>query len=162
MQAGKILVADHGGAFVIKLVGDVRLTLCTTIDDFVESMFAAPDFIGVLIDLTEAEGIDSTTLGLLAKLAVQARQRFHLMPVILSTKPDITRLLRSMGFSRVFDIREEFLINDQKLGELPVAGNSEDGVREKVIEAHRVLMGLNQNNHAKFSELVSTLESGCR
>ena len=40
MQAGKILVAQHQGAFVIKLVGDVRLTLCTTIDDYFSEMFS--------------------------------------------------------------------------------------------------------------------------
>lgn len=162
MQAGKILVAEHAGAFVVKLVGDVRLTLCTTIDEFFENMFSSPQFISVVVDLTEAEGVDSTTLGLLAKLAVQAKQRYQLMPVILSTNRDITRLLKSMGFSRVFDIREEPLINDQMLGELPVARDTEAGMRDKVIEAHRVLMGLSEKNRVEFSELVSTLESGCR
>ncbi|KKL24406.1 hypothetical protein LCGC14_2415620, partial [marine sediment metagenome] len=30
MEAGKILVSQHDGTYVIKLVGDVRVTLCTT------------------------------------------------------------------------------------------------------------------------------------
>lgn len=161
MHPGKILVAEQAGAYVLKLVGDVRLTLCTTIDEFLERMFSAPGFMSVVIDLTEAEGIDSTSLGLLAKLAVQARQRHHFVPVIISTNPDITRLLSSMGFAKVFDIREKAPTTDQMLGELPVSACSEAEVRDKVIEAHRVLMGLNEKNRAEFSELVSTLE-GCR
>ena len=29
---GQILVADHQGVYVIKMVGDVRLTLCVSFD----------------------------------------------------------------------------------------------------------------------------------
>ena len=70
MQPGKILVAEQGGAFVIKMVGDVRLTFCTALDDFLERMFASPGFVSVIVELGEADNIDSTTLGQLAKLAL--------------------------------------------------------------------------------------------
>ena len=160
MQAGKILVAQHEGAFVIKLVGDVRLTLCTTIDDFFTEMFANPTFSGVVIDLEEAEGIDSTSLGLLAKLAIQAKQLYQLVPIILSPNPNITRLLDSMGFNKVFDIHQD--LEDQtcdNLGELPMKSADEACCRSKVIEAHKVLMGLNETNRETFSSLVNTLEA---
>lgn len=163
MEQGKILVAQHGGVSVIKLVGDVRLTLCTTIDDYFNEMFSAPGFTGVLIDLSDACCIDSTTLGMLAKLAVQSRQRYHLIPIIISPNPDITRLLDSMGFDKVFDIRavaQAKQQNDAYSRELPLVPADEDCVRSKVIEAHRVLMELNEKNRETFSPLVSTLESG--
>jgi anti-anti-sigma factor len=159
MQQGRILVAEHQGNFLIKLVGDVRLTLCHTIDEYFDNMFSRPGFMGVVIDLTETEGIDSTSLGLLAKLAVQAKQRYQLIPSILSTNPNITRLLESMGFRSVFDIRTEPVLSREQLGELPLVAGSEETVRCKVIEAHRVLMGLNEKNQATFKELVSTLEN---
>ncbi len=160
MQAGKILVAQHQGAFVIKLVGDVRLTLCTTIDDYFSEMFSNPDFIGVVVDLADAEGIDSTSLGLLAKLAIQAKQRFQLVPMIISPNPDITRLLDSMGFAKVFEIRREICAPPvDTLGELPIVNADEDRVRNKVIEAHRILMDMNEENRQTFSALVSTLEA---
>ena len=78
MQPGKILVAQQGGAFVIKLAGDVRLTFCTTLDEFFDRMFAEPNFASVIIDLCEAENIDSTTLGQLAKLAITAKRTHQL------------------------------------------------------------------------------------
>ncbi len=68
---GKILAASHHGAYVIRLEGDVRLTLCTTIDEYFQKMFSDPEFASVWLDLCDAEGIDSTTLGLLAKLELQ-------------------------------------------------------------------------------------------
>ncbi|WP_101756596.1 STAS domain-containing protein [Oceanicoccus sp. KOV_DT_Chl] len=160
MQAGKILVAQHDGTFVIKMMGDVRLTLCTSIDEYFNQMFSYPDFVGVLFDLSDAEGIDSTSLGLMAKLAIQAQNKYQLVPIIISPNPNITRLLDSMGFNKVFDIHQQM---DQEcagdLGELPVVSADEDCVRSKIIEAHRVLMNLNENNRETFSALVSTLEA---
>lgn len=161
MQPGKILIAQQGGAFIVKLVGDVRLTFCTALDEFVERMFAAPDFASVIIDLCEAENIDSTTLGQLAKVAIVAKRKHGLTPVVLTTNPNITRILVSMGFERVFDIREQRPQNDEQLGELPVVNASEGAVRDRVLDAHRVLMGMNEGNRAQFNELVCALEA-CR
>lgn len=159
MQPGKILVAEHEGIFLVKMVGDVRLTLCSTIDDFFEKMFSNPAFLAVTIDVTEADGIDSTSLGLLAKLALQAKLRFQLIPSILSTNPNITRLLESMGFNKVFDIRKQPLNCADDFGELPVIACNEEDARCKILEAHQVLMGMNEKNHATFSELVTALEA---
>jgi anti-anti-sigma factor len=158
MQPGKILVADHGGSYIIKLIGDVRLTLCTALDDFYEEMFGAADFASVMVDLSEAENIDSTTLGMLAKLALKAKERYQFVPVILSTNPDINRVLESMSFDRVFRIRHEPLEDESDLIELPQVADSEEKVRDRVLEAHRILMGLSNTNHAKFRELVGLLE----
>ena len=159
MQEGKILAAHHNGAYVIRLVGDVRLTLCTTIDEYFQGMFDDPDFASVWVDLCDAEGIDSTTLGLLAKVSIRARERFGYRPVIISTNESITRLITSMGFDIVFDIRTEAIAGDDDLRALAATASSEEGVRARVIAAHRVLMGLNEDNRAKFQELVTTLEN---
>ena len=40
-------------------------------------MFDDPEFASVWVDLCEAEGIDSTTLGLLAKLALTGERTFR-------------------------------------------------------------------------------------
>ncbi|HET8711370.1 MAG TPA: STAS domain-containing protein [Spongiibacteraceae bacterium] len=159
MQSGKILIAQQSGAFVIKLTGDVRLSFCSALDEFFERMFATPHFASVIIDLCEAENIDSTTLGQLAKLAITAKRTYNFVPVILSTNPNITRILRSMGFERVFDIRQQRPQSEATLAELPMVEGSESAVRETVLDAHRVLMGMNEKNHAQFQELVCALEA---
>lgn len=158
MQEGKIQAASHNGAYVIRLVGDVRLTLCTTIDEYFLSMYADPEFASVWVDLCDAEGVDSTTLGLLAKLALQVKERFGFQPAIYSCDPGINRLLKSMGFQRLFELHEEACANPEDIGEIPQVEGNEDAVKEKVIEAHRVLMGLSEENRAKFKDLVTALE----
>ena len=160
MSEGKILAASHEGAYVIRLQGDVRLTLCTTIDEYFQRMYDDPGFASVWLDLCDAEGIDSTTLGLLAKLALQVKERFGFEPAIYSCDPGINRLLKSMGFQRLFDLHEEACSNPANIREIPAVQGSEQEVRDKVLEAHRVLMGLSDENRARFQDLMSALEHG--
>lgn len=158
MHEGRIQAASHDGAYVIRMLGDVRLTLCTTIDAYFRKMFDDPEFKSVWVDLCEVEGIDSTTLGLLAKLAIRTEERYHFQPAIFSCDPSINRLLKSMGFQRLFDLREEVCANSEQEKELPQVASDEADVKNKVIEAHRVLMGLSADNRARFKDLINVLE----
>ena len=60
-------------------------------------------FKSVVVDLSHTESIDSTSLGLLAKLSIQADRRFGYRPILVSTQADITRILCSMGLDDVFN-----------------------------------------------------------
>ncbi|NND68340.1 MAG: STAS domain-containing protein [Halioglobus sp.] len=157
---GSILAASHDGSYVIRLVGDVRLTLCTTIDEYFQQMYEDPEFASVWVDLCDAEGIDSTTLGLLAKLAKGVKEQFGFQPAIFSCDPGINRLLQSMSFDRLFEIHEEVCNNPEDIAEIPRVAGSEEEVKEKVIEAHRELMGVSKENHERFKDLLSALERG--
>jgi len=158
MPNGRILAAHHNGAYVIRLEGDVRLTLCTTMDDYFQHMFGDPEFASVWVDLCEAEGVDSTTLGLLAKLALKVKEKFGFTPVIYSCDPGITRLLKSMAFHRLFELRDELCRNPDDIAEIPTVQGSEASVKQKVIEAHRILMGISEENRDRFKDLITALE----
>mgnify|MGYP001093542800 FL=1 len=160
MSEGRILAASLNGAYVIRLEGDVRLTLCTTIDEYFDKMYADPEFASVWVDLCEAEGIDSTSLGLLAKLALTVKDQFGFKPAIYSCDPGINRLIKSMGFQHLFDLHDEICGSPEQVQTLPVVSGDEERVREKVLEAHRVLMGISPTNRARFKDLVSALECG--
>ncbi len=160
MRDGRILAAEHNGAYALKLVGDVRVNLCSSIDDYLDQMFTDPDFDSVMVDLCEAEGIDSTTLGLLAKLALRAKKQFGLVPVIYSCSSGINRLLQSMAFGKLFDIRHETCVDDDVIREIPAVSEDPETVRIKVIEAHRVLMDISEENRERFQDLMVALENG--
>jgi anti-anti-sigma factor len=159
MLSGRILYAVHNGTYVIKFVGDVRVPLCASLEGFLERMFGDPELCAVLIDLTETVAIDSTALGLIAKIAVALRARLQKKPVILSTNPDVNRILASMGFDRVFLILERTPESPEDLDELPFNEPSQQELTRNVIDAHRVLMSLNEKNKATFRDLVAALES---
>lgn len=158
MQDGKILAANQDGTYVIRLVGDVRLTLSTTIDDYFHRMYLDPAFASVSVDVCEAEGIDSTTLGLLAKLALTVKEKFGFVPIIYSSDSGINRLLRSMGFQRLFELNEETCGNDLGSDEVPMVAGTQETVKEKIVDAHKVLMSLSDENRARFQDLMTALE----
>lgn len=162
MNLGRILVAEYKGAWVVKFTGDIRMTLCTTIEACLDDMFSDATFQSVVIDLTETQGIDSTSLGLLAKLSIKTKERIGVVPTIVSTNEDVTRVLLSMGFKdRVFSIVTEALDDLPKLTileELPAQNCDEKDAQQKVLEAHKILMYLNNDNREKFQDLVAALE----
>ena len=158
MDAGKILVAQSQGIYIVKFVGDVRLNLCSTLDKYTDEMFVDEAFKTVIIDLSETQCIDSTSLGQLAKISILYKEKYGQVPTIISTNDDINRILNSMGFDKVFYIVKELVSRVEYLDELPVESANEDEMKDRVLEAHKFLMDMNQNNRAAFQDLVNSLE----
>ena len=158
MSSCRISAASNDGAHVLKLEGDVRLTMCTSLDRYFQSMFAEPNFMSVWVDVTEADGLDSTTLGMLAQLAIQTKERFDFRPAIFSTNPSIDRLLDIMGFDQLFERRSECCNTDSAIQEIPAVPCEAGEVKRQVLEAHRTLMSMSDDNADAFKDLVSTLE----
>lgn|SRR5690554_178437 len=159
MSNGKIRYAIQNGSFVLKCAGDVRLTYCAVLNDTIEQKLGGGHLRSVIIDLTEVDSIDSTTLGLLAKLSILSRENFGMLPTLASTNPDVSQQLDAMGMGRVFNIVHTPAPCPECLTDLPEQPQSEDVVRERVLEAHRILMELNESNREEFRDLVSILES---
>lgn len=159
MQPGQILVAESDGTHVIKLVGDVRLTLCVSFDEFIETMFNGGGICSIVFDLTGACCVDSTTLGLMAKIAILSKERCDIVPVVFSTNPTVNRLLDTMGFDDIFEIVHDKHCFDKPCRHLNALDLiDEDSAKERVLEAHSILMQMNESNRNSFRDLVNTLE----
>jgi anti-anti-sigma regulatory factor len=158
MSNGKILAADYKHMAMLKFVGDVRVLMSSTLDNYCSGLYRRPILDGMLIDLTETRGIDSTALGLLAKMAIQLRNRFNVKPTIISTNPDITRTLKSMSFDLIFNIIDKLPGQSTQYNELKPQQESEATVREKVLDAHLTLMALSEENRLEFQDLVQALK----
>ena len=159
MNSGKILAAEYSHMPVLKLVGDVRVLMSSTIDNYFSSLYRKAILDAMIVDLTETTGIDSTALGLLAKMAIQLRNRFNVKPSIISINPDITKILKGMNFDIIFDIDEEPLGTEAKFDELNHISEAESVIKQKVIVAHQALMTLSNDNKLEFQDLVSALKN---
>ena len=155
---GSILFAEIDNVQVLKFVGDVRVTLGPTISKYLDDIGQNSTLKSIVIDLTETTSIDSTSLGLLAKISLRSQDVLKILPTIISTNDDVTRILTSMGFERVFLIVGDIDVCCDQLDQLPEAVVSESELREQVLEAHRILMKLSKSNEMKFKELVAALE----
>lgn len=159
MNPGQILVGNHRGVHVIQMIGDVRLTLCMSFDKYIEQMFSDPLFTSVLFDMTRAQAVDSTTLGLMAKISLIAQERHAIQPVILAPSADIQRVLEVMGFNEIFTLVDSLDVPVLAVKPLHCNDCDEASVKKKIIEAHSVLMDLNAENRATFHDLMEVLKS---
>jgi len=159
MNSGKILVAKVNNVPILKFIGDVRVLMSGALENYFSSLYTSAILDRMIIDMTETEGIDSTALGLLAKMAIQLRNRFNVSPTIVSTNPDITRILKGMSFDLIFNIVDEPYNREASFDELCRVDENEDEIRKKVIEAHQTLMALSEDNRIEFQDLVSALKA---
>lgn len=159
MNNGRILVATVNDVPILKFIGDVRVLMSSTLDNYFNSLYNRAILDRMMVDMTETQGIDSTALGLLAKMSIQLRNRFNVRPTIISTNPDITRILKSMSIDLICEIIETVDKQETCFDELNPLQETEDSVRQKVIEAHQTLMNLSEDNRAEFQDLVSALKS---
>ncbi len=159
MNSGKILVAKVNNVPILKFIGDVRVLMSGALENYFSSLYTSAILDRMIIDMTETEGIDSTALGLLAKMAIQLRNRFNVSPTIVSTNPDITRILKGMSFDLIFNIVDEPYNREASFDELSRVDENEDEIRKKVIEAHQTLMALSEDNRIEFQDLVSALKA---
>lgn len=158
MSQGSIFYAMLDNHYVIKFTGEVRLTLCSSLDAHLEKVISSNECEHVLIDVTEAICLDSTTLGLIAKLAIRAKNQGLPVPVLVSTHDDVTRTLLSMGFDQVFVLLDLLPLTQYELIQVPLVQESVEEMQERIIKAHKILMSLNDSNYEAFNSLIAVLE----
>jgi anti-anti-sigma factor len=157
MTAGSVSYAKRAGIYVLKFEGAIRYTLGHALDTFLDRLFAEGDFETILVDLTAAESIDSTGLGLLAKIANFVRGRNGSKPLLFCSNPDINEVLKAICMDQVFVLCDQ--APDLGPGEaLPETDPSKTDLARTVLGAHRLLCEMNENNRALFQNVVDVLE----
>lgn len=156
--ADRILYARVDGTCVIRFEGDIRYTLSAALDAFLDRLFADPALERIIVDLRKATSIDSTNLGLLAKIANFVQARFGGKPALVSTRDDINRILDSVGFSDIFEWVSDCPDTTGHAAEVQSTGVSEEVTGRTVLEAHRILCALNERNLETFRDVVEGLE----
>lgn len=165
MSTGCIRYAIHEGVAVIQFTGDVRYTpensyrLSASLAAFIDRLFDRESFDHVLLDFTGATGIDSTNLGVVAKIAQCTEERLGERATLLSTQPDITRILQSVGFNQIFDIVTDPRPTAVETADIPQVGSSERQRKLLVLEAHERLYTLNEENQEMFRDIIRLLEN---
>lgn len=160
-DAGRVTYARAGEIHILRYHGRVTYPLAPAIKRLGERLLEHGGQGGWVFDLSSAESIDSTNLGVLARIAARAGAANDAHAVILSTNEDVTAVLSSMGFDETFDIVTE--------APLPAAAGSGvtlqddaasgDELASTMLDAHRMLMTLSAVGREQFKDVVSQLEA---
>ena len=158
MAEGQILCAKVHTTYVLKFSGDIRYTICAPLSAFIKQLALQSGYDDVLIDLTDTVGIDSTNLGLLARIANLVQDRFHHKTTLVSTNSNVNRTLDTMGFYDVFNIDDKYDSTAAGGSALPPAAQQEQETADAILQAHRTLSELNDANREMFRSVVEALE----
>ncbi|MBV1870773.1 MAG: STAS domain-containing protein [Gammaproteobacteria bacterium] len=162
MHVGSISYATMNGVYVLRFCGEIRVPLCADLNKFGDKLLSDASLAGVVIDLIDVKSIDSTALGLLVKIAMGVEELGLDHPLIISTNANVNRTLEVTGFQQIFHILDRVpasLIDaSMMLSELPSSNEANPDLCGQVLEAHRILMGLNERNERAFKPVVNALE----
>jgi anti-anti-sigma factor len=158
MSNSKIYYAENKGIHGLKYVGQIRYTIGASLDKFITNLFEGCTPKGFMLDLTETETIDSTNLGLLARIANMMKKCGAAKVTLVSTNEDINTLLFAIGFDDVFnivDVAGHAMTNSR---ELALPDNTGPDMTKTVLDAHRTLMSIRDDNKARFQDVVELIE----
>ncbi len=158
MSTGHVEYASLNGTHIFKLIGEVRAQSCISLDKLLNKIEQQQNVVGAIVDLTQTTFIDSTVLGILAKLGLKLKQVHHIQAVMLSTNSDITTLANSMGLGQVFVILNYCGDPSVCTRALMEEHITHSNMLNTVLDAHKTLMKLNDSNQNMFEPLVKQLQ----
>ena len=158
MSTGHVEYASLNGTHIFKLIGEVRAHSCISLDKLLNRIEHQNNVVGAIVDLSQATFIDSTVLGILAKLGLKLKLSHGIQAVMLSTNSDITTLANSMGLGQVFVVLNYCGDPSVCTNALVEEHVSHSAMLTTVLDAHKTLMQLNRNNQNMFEPLVKQLQ----
>lgn len=162
MGSGVIRTGMAGDWVVFHLEGELRCVCGFTFSNFVDQVFEEGRPSGAIIDLRNSVYIDSTNLGILARIARKSHSAGIGPPFIISTSDEIDRVLGSMGFHKVFRMIREWpgdIIPDPILcTELDKCETDTKNQARCFLAAHEDLVEIDPENEAKFSDVIKFLK----
>ncbi|HMA92836.1 MAG TPA: STAS domain-containing protein [Polyangiaceae bacterium] len=146
---------------VLALKGQVRYMTVRALKGFVDDLLAQDDGEAMIVDLRELEAIDSTGMGLLARLGRCTLQHGRRAVIVCGVR-DVMTCLRSAAFDRLFNIVDEWPFDcETTLSEVPLETKElqPDLMGRLILEAHRDLASLSEENEQAFAGVISALEA---
>jgi len=159
MPLGHVTHAAQEGVHVLRYFGTVNYTIAPGLQQFLQHLLVDDHVSGLVFDLTAAESLDSTNLGLMARANEQIRESGAPNSVIISSNEDIDVVLRSMGFDQTFDLLPaEQRPLEASADPVHTPSPSASELQHTMIEAHRALMRLSEAGRVAFEPVVACLE----
>ena len=163
MSSPQILYAEHEGVHFFKLSGDLRqvesgdFATALALNDQIQRLFREEAVKGVMVDLCQAEAMDSTHLGLVAHIGAATLEKTGGKALALSTDPHITRLLTEMALDTVLELVVHAPEAQAELQPLEADSGAHGDHAALVLRAHEQLSRLSEENDHRFRTLVSLL-----
>jgi anti-anti-sigma regulatory factor len=170
MADGRVTYAAEGEWHVLRYFGRVDYTMAAAIERFIDGLTPGPSDHArpFLFDLSCARLLDSTNLGLIARVVERARALGAGRSLVLSQCGDMDDVVRSMGFEAIVDLTSErpaSVRDGASCADAEVVtdeATSQGEMLRTMLEAHRALASLDDEETGQWRDVVTMLEAEMR
>ena len=151
METGEVFLSEKDGVQFIRVKGNASFVCAPPLRELAKKLAAEP-FGGLTIDLEECTWMDSTFMGMLAMLGLNAKKK-GVPAEIVNASEQNEKLLCGLGLKKVFEFKTgTFSAGD----DVPAASNdtTDEGRARNVLDAHQTLMDIDVSNVQKFERVV--------
>jgi anti-anti-sigma factor len=147
------------GVCVFALRGAIRYPQARALRRFVDEVVLPADCDTVFLDLSSVEAIDSTGMGLLARIGRATLERHGRRAVLVRPSREVLPGLLAASFDVLFHLTEELPFDPQlELHDVPLAAEAGPSLALVMRDAHQALAELAEKNRAAFAEVLTALE----
>jgi anti-anti-sigma factor len=157
MPDGRVLYSGQDHVHVLRYIGDVRHYIAPSITEFVDALLDRDPDGDLLFDFSQADMIDSTNLGAIARIADRLITERGKRATIFSPRAEMTQVLLSMAFDEVFEICSEGTVNGEGTP-IPEIDASRATSARSILLAHQRLMQMSESNREQFRDVVALME----
>ncbi|MGJ8638353.1 MAG: STAS domain-containing protein [Opitutaceae bacterium] len=156
-QQPTFLVSAYSEPVIIKITGKANYLNCNTFREFIEKM-RADGKTQFVLDFTNCKGMDSTFLGILAGTALELKK---LTPpgvfVVCNLGERNNELICNLGLQNLLTIGDD--LPKAEDAEFSKLDNVEVSDARTVLDAHENLVKADDQNAAKFQDVISFLRN---
>ncbi len=158
IKEDKYLVGAYEDKRFIKFVGNSTMKNSKTLDDYFDTMFTGEP-VDLIFDFEECNYMDSTILGLIAKTAIKMKKLWNKRIMAIRIPNMIQMSLKSTGVYKLLEVISAEEGAGVDLKELEKKDFTDKRKKaEHILEVHKTLMGLSDENKEVFKNVVELLE----
>ena len=151
MEQGEVFISEKDGITFIRVKGNASFVCAPPLRELAKKLAAEP-FGGLKIDLDECTWMDSTFMGMLAMLGLNAKKK-NVPAEIWNASEQNEKLLCGLGLKKVFEFQNGEFGDADNAAAASNATTAESNARN-VLDAHQTLMDIDEGNVQKFEKVV--------
>lgn len=156
--SGAIRYAYENGVWFIQCADVVCHLLGPTLNALVDKALATQDSKNFVIDLTDAKSIDSTCLGILARIATRRAPAGTSKPLIITGGGNIAKTLQVVRFDLLFELIDKVNAVPKQIQVAENFSLNQDEMLNLLLDAHKRLCAIDAQTHAVFKDVVEALQ----
>lgn len=154
----KYLMGELENKVFIKMVGNSTMKNSKTFESILSRIFSGEEK-DIILDMEECNYMDSTVLGLIAKNAIKMKKLWGKKMYAINVPNIILSGLKSTGIDKILEIvagAKKTNVEVKKIDTQDFIDKTEKTAH--ILDAHKTLMELNENNEKTFKNVVNLLE----